>query len=131
MCWWGSHKGRDCLDGRGASSLLEILLGRKASNQSFVPPVAHSFNGFDGVPAGGRQTWSGENEEIQEGERKRWKEGRREERPLVGVSRGQAKEEKQKSQGGTSRGLRREPGQPWSASMEPGVPGGGREPTGA
>lgn len=64
--------------------------------------------------------------------RERWKEeGRRGERPLVGVNRGQAKEEKQKSQGGTSRGLRREPGKPWSASMEPGVPGGGGEPTGA
>lgn len=68
-------------------------------------------------------------EEIQERERKRWKEeGRRGERPLVGVNRGQAKAEKQKSQGGTSRGLRREPGKPWSASMEPGVPVGAGSP---
>ncbi|CAI9167628.1 unnamed protein product [Rangifer tarandus platyrhynchus] len=66
--------------------------------------------------------WTGESEEIEEGERKRWKKvGRRGERPLVGVNRGQAKEEKHKGQGGTSRGLRRESGKPWSASMEPGV----------
>lgn len=58
-------------------------LGKEAGNQSVMPPFPHSLSRYDGGPGGGGQTQSDENEEIQEGMRKRWGE-----RQLVGSQQG-------------------------------------------
>lgn len=129
--WGHARVGTVFTDGWGLFPARDTL-GKGAGNQSFVPPLAHSSNRFDGVPGGGGQTESSERvRRYRRGDRRRWKkEGRRGERPLVGVHRGQGKEEKQKSQGGTSRGLRPSQATSGAPAWSQVSPVGGGETTG-
>lgn len=99
--------------------------GKQATSHSCLRWLIHLMDLMECQVEGGRHGVV-RMRRYRRGEKEMEEGGQKEERPLVGVSRVKPKKKSKRAKGGTRRGLRREPGQPWSASMEPGVPDGGR-----